>query len=390
MQRFLPLLLLLVCAATSNAAWQKRWNGSTSGDYSAAANWDAISVRTAHYSWTASGSGTNEFYLRTAGGTDPGLIAAPGSVQVNGVNATSGTIGALAAGQWAYGDNDTLGFNTLYVRLSDGADPDSKAIDFITFKQIPVAGDHVRLPAGSGAISSGLDQSAVAIGDFIVEDGYVQAIASAAAPLRIDPDRFEFSGVGTAYIDLRAANIDAQVFKTASAATGSQGLYLQGSNLSKLIVHGGIVGVAVRHGETSTVDTVRCTGSAAQVTLGAGVTISTALYVTAGSVISRCSATIPAVTLEGGQFKSEEAGAITALSIDKGTAICNSTGTVTTVNLTGSGAVLDLSQSGASRTFTTINHSLGRIRYDKNVVSITTYNPPASSIGPVELSASSP
>jgi hypothetical protein len=389
MPRVIAFLLLLALAAPVEAAWNKRWAGTSSGDYSNAANWDAISVRTAAYSWTVSGSGTNEFYLRTAGGANPGLTATPGSVQINGVNATSGTLGALPAGQWAYGDNDTLGYSTLYVRLSDGADPDSKALNFVTFRQIPVAGDHVRIPAGTAAISSGLDQSAVAIGDFIVEDGYAQTIASSSAPLRIDPDRFEFSGGGTSYIDVQAANIDAQVFKTASAGTGAQGLYLQGSNLAKLIVHAGIVGVAVRHGETSTVATVRSTG-AGQVTLGSGVTIGTKVYVSAGAVISRCSATIPDVTLEGGTLRTEEAGAITALTIDKGTAVCNSTGTITTANLTGSSSVLDLSQSGASRTVSTINHSLGRLRYDKNVVTVTTYNPPAAAVGPVDLTVSAP
>lgn len=365
--------------------WTKRWSGSSSGDYSAAANWDAISVRTSAYSWTASGSGTNEYYLRTAASGDPGFSAAPGSVQINGSNATEGTVGSLTAGQWDYGDNDTLGYSTIYVRLSDGSDPDSKALNYVTFRQIPVAADHVRIPAGSAAISSGLDQSSVALGDFIVEDGYAQTIGSSSAPLRIDPDRFEFSGTGVAYIDLHSANIAPQVFRSASASTGNYGLYLTGSNLTTLSVMGGTVGVAVRGGETSTVATIRVT-DAAKVGIGSGVSLTT-LYTSAGDVISQTSSAITTVTLEGGTIKTEGTGAITTLNVDKGTFTGNSTGTVTTANLTGSGAILDLTKSGASRTYSTINHSQGRLRYDKNVVTVTTYNPPASSVGPVELNA---
>jgi hypothetical protein len=45
--------------------------------------------------------------------------------------ATSTRTTALTAGTWDYADNDTLGFSTIYVRLSDGADPDSKADGYV-------------------------------------------------------------------------------------------------------------------------------------------------------------------------------------------------------------------------------------------------------------------
>jgi hypothetical protein len=86
------------------------------------------------YAWTASGSGTNEFYVKTAGGANP-RISTPVSVLLNNVAAVQGTIGALSAGQWAYGDNDTLGYSTVYVRLTDGADPDSKTAAWVQVAQ---------------------------------------------------------------------------------------------------------------------------------------------------------------------------------------------------------------------------------------------------------------
>lgn len=80
-------------------------------------------LNTAH--WSASGSGTNEFYYT---GT---LAAEPAYVELNSVAATKGTLGSLAAGTWGWGDNDTLGANKMYVRLADGADPDSKTSGWV-------------------------------------------------------------------------------------------------------------------------------------------------------------------------------------------------------------------------------------------------------------------
>lgn len=79
--------------------------------------------------WTASGSGTSEYYYNQ---TD--LPEWPIKVYQNGSAMTEGTIGSLAAGEFAIGDNDTIGSSRLYVRLSDSTDPDAKAADYI---QVP-------------------------------------------------------------------------------------------------------------------------------------------------------------------------------------------------------------------------------------------------------------
>lgn len=98
----------------------------------------AASVRTASYRWTASASGTNEYYLEAAAGGNPGLGGNPGHVIANNTPLAAGTVGSLAAGQWAYADNDTLGFSTIYVRLTDGTDPDSKALDYVLAGKNPL------------------------------------------------------------------------------------------------------------------------------------------------------------------------------------------------------------------------------------------------------------
>jgi hypothetical protein len=85
------------------------------------------------YKWTLSGSGTAEYYLELAAGGDPSLIH-PQKLLENDIYISEGTAGSLSASRWDYADNDTLGYNTIYIRLSDDTDPDSKAQGYV---QIP-------------------------------------------------------------------------------------------------------------------------------------------------------------------------------------------------------------------------------------------------------------
>jgi hypothetical protein len=353
-------------------AFTKVWNSTNSGDYASNANWKEISVRNAAYSWTASGSGTSEYYLRTAGGANPGFQAAPDAVLINAVEATSGTPGSLAAGRYGYGDNDSLGYSTLYVRLSDGTDPDTKALDYITFRQTPKANEHVRLPAGTASVSSNLDQSTVALGSFIVEDGYESPIASSAAYLRIQTARFEFSGTGTAYIDLTtSSNVAPQVLNTAAPNTGERGLYLLGSDIDVVNVVSGHVGIAVLGGESATVDTVRVLDPSATVWVGAGCAL-TNWEQFEGTSLIRCNGTVTSILVYGGDLKTEETVIVTTFTQKGGTVVPNSTGDITTYNI--HGGVLDLRQSGAEREIGTLNKHYGSysIRRNKEAVTIVT------------------
>lgn len=249
---------------------------------------------------------------------------------------------------------------------------------------VPTAGDDVRIPASSSqSITSGLDQSAVAIGDFIVEEGYTGTIGSADGYLQIDPDRFEFAGSGQAWIDIGSAAIDVQVLGTAAAATGDRGLHLKGSAIDELAILGGNVGVAARHGETATVATCRVTGANADVILGAGVTLTT-LRVTAGTVRLRCACTT--VTVYGGTLHTEEDGAITTLNLEGGTVYSNSSGTITTLNA--GGGTADFTRSGLARTVSTLKQNPGStLVYDPAVLTITTRSAPDD---PISLRASKP
>ena len=78
------------------------------------------------YKWTASGSGTNEWYLEAAAGGDPG-IGLPNAVWINGYPCGFGSAGSLADHEFEYVDNDELGYSTVYLRDNSG-DPDTSGV----------------------------------------------------------------------------------------------------------------------------------------------------------------------------------------------------------------------------------------------------------------------
>lgn len=244
---------------------------------------------------------------------------------------------------------------------------------------VPIAGDNVRIPVGSGNISSGLDQSAVAIADFIVELGYAGSIGSVTEYLKIDPDRFDFSGNGVAYINLGSAAIAPSVYNTATPGTGLRGLYLLGSALTVLNAVKGSIGVASRIGETSTVATIRCLG--ASVYVGSGVTLTT-FYQTAGDSEVHCACTT--ITCYGGKLKTAELGAITTITVEGGEVKSESSGTVTNVNA--NGGTVDALGSGIARTWTNLKQNpRSTVKYSPSVLTITNRLAPDY---PISLTAS--
>ena len=74
--------------------------------------------------WTVS-SVAGTYYLKDSA---PGYTSIkPAGVLISGIWIPEGVMGSLGIEQWAFGDNDTLGFDTIYIRLSDGTDPDTKS-----------------------------------------------------------------------------------------------------------------------------------------------------------------------------------------------------------------------------------------------------------------------
>jgi len=122
---FLTLFLLLSSAwggaRTDFYVWP-RWSldgtGNTNGDL---------------FKWTVSLDGTDEYYLEAAAGGQSALVVDPPMVEENGSDMTQGTVSALTAGQFDWGDavSDALGYDTLYVRLTATGDPDAQVDEWV-------------------------------------------------------------------------------------------------------------------------------------------------------------------------------------------------------------------------------------------------------------------
>ena len=110
----------------------------------------AVNPNSATYQWNASGSGTNEYYLTLNGGGNP-TLATVNCATIKGLfqeesaedkpnhqlyNGTGGyNLGGMANHRLGWGDNDSLGYSTLYVR-DDDQDPDSLDIKIAQVTEI--------------------------------------------------------------------------------------------------------------------------------------------------------------------------------------------------------------------------------------------------------------
>jgi hypothetical protein len=122
--------------ATTEAQWGAA-TGETTVDYDATAR----DITSATYRWILSGSGTNEYYTELAAGGDRNpLIPEQYILMMDGVWLTKGALGSLADHEWGYGDNDSKGFNTIYVADATG-DPDDNAQVILTHGTPPTSGD---------------------------------------------------------------------------------------------------------------------------------------------------------------------------------------------------------------------------------------------------------
>lgn len=243
---------------------------------------------------------------------------------------------------------------------------------------VPAYPDNVRIPAGSGNITLGLDQSAVWLGNITVESGYTQPIGNSTNYLQVRGNfTLDYAGEGTAYIDIGNSPMSAvNVYKTARATEGLRGLYLKCSAVTVINVVDGQVGIAALSFETSTVATLRAVGSSASVWVGAGCTLTTFSQLDGDNILN-CAATT--VNVYGGTLRTRGIGAITTLMAEGGEIFPESSGTITT--LTAHGGTFDFLQSGTPRTVTTLNNNPGStVKYDPAVLTITNRSAPDAPI----------
>jgi hypothetical protein len=98
------------------------------------------------YLWVRVGA-TNEWYVQRANSTNahlpnPTIAAGTGrsGVNINGVLATKGTMGSLNENEWDFGDPDSLGYDTLVVRITGGVTPQFQSAGYVTINGSVLSG----------------------------------------------------------------------------------------------------------------------------------------------------------------------------------------------------------------------------------------------------------
>ncbi len=263
-------------------------------------------------------------------------------------------------------------FGAFSTTTASGGPNDYNCIGNWAEAAVPVANDDVYFRAGATAVSYGLNQSGVEIDRFVVLPGFATDLGSVNALLQVDVEdakRFEYSGTGTAYIDVGGAAISPIIKRTKTASGGQAGLYLKGSALVTVDQQSGVVRYV-----TATITTLMV-GPTATAYIAADCTVTT-IQNMGGTVVTECAVTT--VNNQSGTLTTEGSGAITTLNIDAGTVYSNSSGTITTVNADGS--TLDFTRSRTARTVSTLNFRGATVKYDPNVMTLsaTSYTSPIS------------
>ena len=247
---------------------------------------------------------------------------------------------------------------------------------------IPIAADDVRLPAGAGKISSGFDQSTVAIASFIANEGYAASVGLSTASLRIKlaaGGTFDWSGAGQSYLEVAstATDVDATIRNTAPGSIGEFGLYLDSSDFNVCSIMKGKVSIASRSGKSGKATSTRVLGGSC--TMGDSVTSKSTnglitVDVEKGNLTTWCPLTNVQVyggncTIEG---KTTAATVSTVLSYSGGIAVLNTVGLISSA-IVSRGGVLDFTKTGVERTLTTLQLGTGgKVRWNKEKVTYTT------------------
>ena len=166
-------------------------------------------TNTNNYKWTAS-STDNEYYVELAGGGDPSLTE-PAYLLMDDMQISKGTVGSLSDHTWGYGDNDGLGYNTIYIR-DDSGNPNDTDVEITTILE----------PTAFGAWSNKF---------FIaMDDGHIYYLDSSEAEDNNERIRYI---LGTAFITVPFGAVCVQRYSvSASSYLGGQmdvELYIDGT-----------------------------------------------------------------------------------------------------------------------------------------------------------------
>ena len=240
---------------------------------------------------------------------------------------------------------------------------------------VPVSTDDVYIPAGSAAITAGLNQSAVTLGSLTINSGFIQNIGSATGALQVGvaagTNVFLSPTGGSQYLDFGASTCDVEVLSTGTATTGLSAVNVVGTALDVVTLYSGSLGVARNPGEAAAVTALNVNNGS--LVVGDGGTITT-LTVLGGNCTNYAGSTT--TTAYGGTVNAPK-GTNTTVNVTGGIFRSSSSSTITTLNLNRGTA--DFSVGSVPRTVTTANvnaEGACELNYDSSVVTVTTLNQP--------------
>lgn len=352
-----------------------------------------------------------------AASTHPYFTAVTWTVSTDTVTGTAAVAGApfVASSSVASGTG-TIGAAT--DTTSNAGPNDWSTADNWSGGSVPVASDDVVFRDNGVNVCWGLDQSAVDLASLTIEQTYTGKIGlnrnsfstTADGETASDPVKPEYredylvigwttcnigehvgpgSPGGSTRIKLdndKAGASTTVIHDTANTAseTGLPCVRLLASNASADVfvrsATGG-VGIAIDDPtETATIGdlVVSDDTESSKVYIGSGTTI-TSWAQTGGNNILQAAATVTSVDVDGGTLTIEGDMTVTTVNANEGTVYANHIKTagnaITTANI--NGGTLDGTQSGAARTWATVNLDDGTLVADDAVVTITTLDQPA-------------
>ena len=249
---------------------------------------------------------------------------------------------------------------------------------------VPVDADDVVVENSAVDMLYGLDQSDVELTSLIIRSTFTGTIGLPRTNaggyveyrdryLKISGTDTAINGSGSERINIDFVTDQVSCVVNGSGAAAEEGvppILLLGSNASNVLtVNKGNVGVAFHAGETATFLTCKVgyitnPSSDATITFGPGTTLGT-VTIGGGTTIIGCDVTT--VTYTSGTAEIAGVATVTTLNVRSARFYYRSTGTATTINVTG-GAAIDFSRDSRSRTVTNanVNLSSGAVIFDPN------------------------
>ncbi len=127
-----------------------------------------VSVAGGAAEWTDSPTTPGEAYY-----TGAAMTSKPVYVELGGVDITlqEGTIGALVENEWCWGDQDTLGSDTMYIKLPGDGDPDNLAADYLKISLAAVQ-KNIEVKIGEGNLTYSENRNI----DYILDRGLLDDV----------------------------------------------------------------------------------------------------------------------------------------------------------------------------------------------------------------------